>query len=196
MKTTKFLASILTVAAVMLLVSGCNAEDKAEVTETGNPEVTASAQEVKTSSSRIAVLDLGLVINTCDLCKMKLSDLQTQRDKLQSEFDAQKKSFDQKQTEIQRKKTVMSEADFKAEVTKFQSDIRAEEEKFKKKQEDLIQARNAALEELRKKIIEVIAEMAATEKIALIINRQETILADSKLDITEAVLKRVNELVK
>ena len=57
-------------------------------------------------------------------------------------------------------------------------------------------AASNSLQELRGEVVKVVAELAAENKYTIVITRQNVILAEKSLEITDDVMKNLNKRIK
>lgn len=155
------------------------------------PPSQAHAEEV-----RIAVVDIERLIGRSTASENIQKQLDKEKEKLQKSFTAEEKKLKDLEQEIMTKKDSLSEEEFNAEKQRFQKSLMEARQSLGKQVDNVEQAANAALGRLRQEIVKTIAEMTEQEKYTIVITKQNVIMAEKKLDITDEVMAQLNKNIK
>lgn len=155
------------------------------------PPSQARAEEI-----RIAVVDIERLIGRSTASENIQKQLDREKEKLQKSFTAEEKKLKDLEKEIMAKKDSLSEEEFNAEKQRFQKNLIEARQSLGKQVNNVEQAANAALGQLRQEIVKTIAEMTEQEKYTIVITKQNVIMAEKKLDITDEVMARLNKNIK
>ena len=148
------------------------------------------------ADSPIAAVDMRRVIQESEAGKTIQAALKTKRDALQKEANAfEKKMREEEQKLIQERKTVKAE-DFEAKKKAFEGNFVKTRQAILKKTSDLDNQRKVALRKLQENIGKVTADIADKQKIKIVVDREMVVIVDQTLDLTDEVLKGLNERVK
>ena len=98
--------------------------------------------------------------------------------------------------ELNLKRTILSEADFNAEVQKFQTQVADTQKEIQFKRRSLDQAFQQAQDQFRELAVEIVTEIATREQLDLILNREAALIFRPDLNITDEVLNQLNERTK
>lgn len=165
--TTAVLALVFSIAGIFLFGGTCLAE-------------------------KMAYVDLAVVFDGYE--KTKNYDV-----KLESSRKAEQEKIDKKVEEIktlQDKLPLLSEGEKKTkqeEVDKLARDL---QEYQRNTETNLVKERNDKLEDVLKDIQKIVEEVAKQEKYDLIVNERALLYGNDKLDISDVILKKLNEKYK
>lgn len=142
--------------------------------------------------SKIGVVDLQKIMQTSAQMKSIQQKLETEfkprRDKLVSMEDGLKKDMET----FKRDAAIMSQSQKKELEKKIVATQQAFEREGQQYQQELSTAHNEAMEELYGKIRKAIAKVAANDKFDLVLQKDAAPFSDSKLDITDSVMKQID----
>ncbi len=149
------------------------------------------------SDNNVGVVDV-LKINA--KAKVMLS-LNKQKDaaieKIKKNVDANRKTFEKEQNELSAKKVGMSEESFIKEAQAFQMKLYNFD---KKTEEQLAKVEKAYVEVLKTLqndyLDRIIKDIAKDKGFSVVINSQTAIIINDKLDITDDVIKNLNDEIK
>lgn len=155
-----------------------------------------SYASVSRADSLVAAVDVRKLIETSSAGKSIQVALKAKRDVLQKEANAfEKKMRDQEQALIQERKTIKPE-DFEVKKKAFEENFVKTRQSIVKKTTDLDNQRKAALRKLQEQIAKATADIADEKKIKIVVDRELVVIVDQTLDLTDEVLKKVDERVK
>lgn len=154
------------------------------------------ASQARAEEIRIAVVDIERLIGRSTASENIQKQLDREKEKLQKSFTAEEKKLKDLEKEIMAKKDSLSEEEFNAEKQRFQKNLIEARQSLGKQVDTVEQAANVALGQLRQEIVKTIAEMTEQEKYTIVITKQNVIMAEKKLDITDEVMARLNKNIK
>jgi len=142
--------------------------------------------------SKIGVVDLQKIMQTSSQMKsiqQKLeNEFKPRRDKLVAMEDGMKKDMER----FKRDAAILSlsqKKDLEKKIIASQQTFEREGQQY---QQELSTANNEAMEELYGKIRKAIAKVAANDKFDLVLQKDAAPFSDSKLDITDLVMKQID----
>jgi outer membrane protein len=157
---------------------------------------------------KIAFLDLDKVIKESDPCEQNYKILddskamyEKEMQKIKDDYDALKKKVDALEEDM--RNPIFSEdsrtairtgyLDKQVELRKAEVGVKAQFEKY---QEALATQESRMMKDLYKQVAEIVTEYALKEGYSAVINigMQNALYVDPKLDISEAILARLNKL--
>jgi Skp family chaperone for outer membrane proteins len=146
--------------------------------------------------SNVAVLDMRRLVDESDAGKSIGEKLSARHDSLQKEAsEYEKKIRDQEKSLLQERKKLKPE-EFETKKKEFEKNFKDSREKILKKSNDLEAARRKAVNQLQTHIAEITADIADTRKLDLVVDRDAVVISAKNIEITDEVLKRLNEKVK
>lgn len=144
---------------------------------------------------KIAVVDVQKVLNDSKAAKSVQEQLRKKREMYQDELAAKEKELKALQDSV-----VAAEGSSKEEIQKkrveFEKKLITMRNLVKQRRGALELAASKALEDIRNEVVKVVAELAQENSYTIVITRQNVILAEKELEITDEVMKRLNKKVK
>jgi len=145
---------------------------------------------------RIAVVSLDGVLRAA-AANTKIKELlDGQREKFQEEFRQVELDLQQTERDLLAKRDVIAKDDYDKMVTAFQKRVANVQKDIQYKRQAIDNAYQKALNDVRKLAVDVIKEIAAERQIDLIVNRDASVVFLPRLNISDEVLKRLNERTK
>ena len=154
-------------------------------------EVTASI-----GVKRIALVDLDGILRTADANNRVRELLDEQRAKFQEEFRAVEVDLQQSERDLLSKRDQIAKNEYDKLVTAFQKRVTELQKEIQYKRQSIDNAYQKALGDIRSMAIEEITKIAGEQKIDLILKRDSSIIFLPHLNISDAVLNRLNERTK
>lgn len=148
------------------------------------------------AETKIAVVDVQSLLKDSKAAQSIEEQFVKKKKAFQDELSKQEEALLALEQDILSRKEGMSQADLEKEQKNFQDKFLAAKEKLKEQGLDLEKMVTNATLELRTEIIKVVAEMSEKENYTMVITKQNVILAEKELDITERVMTELNKRVK
>ena len=166
--------------AAALVLAACGTKT------TGQAEVAAEAAAQQVVSSDIAYVQVEAVLAQCDLYKNEGVALQEKTEKAQ-------KSWAQREQNLQAEAAQLQQKYEKGLITS--RDAQAQQESIQKKEAQTLDEENYVFTNRAQDLLHrAVQEINSGKKYKLILNASALIDADTTLNITPAVLAKVNEL--
>ncbi|MDB5477734.1 MAG: Outer rane family protein [Alphaproteobacteria bacterium] len=154
--------------------------------------VAASAQNAPpvraSSTGRIAVVDLQFLVANSRAGKSIRSQLDERRNAYRPQIDKQENELRAAEKDLIAQQNTLSKEDFLKKRKEFAERVMAAERSVNLRRQAFDKAYMEALEKLREQIVKIVADIAGKNEIALVLNRQEVVLVEAKMDITKDVL--------
>ena len=148
------------------------------------------------SKNIIVFLDVEYAINNSNIGKKVLSNLNKINIEENKNLKIIEESLKKKEKEINNVKNIISKEEFENKVNQFKQEIKEYNVKKDKIKKDLIKNKNKQLNDLFKKINPLIIKYMDDNSIELILSKKNIYLGKRELDITEVILKLINENFK
>jgi outer membrane protein len=173
------------IAAVLaaFLVAPAFAEDK-------KPAPAAGATQ-----GRIAVVDLSYLVGNSKAGKSIRSQIDNQRDSYRKQIEKQEADLRAAEKALVADQAKLSKEEFAKKRKAFQDKVIAAQRDVQQRRVAFDKAYAGALEKLREHIVRIVADIAGKNEIALVLNRQEVVLVDAKMDLTKQVLSALDSKV-
>ena len=185
MKKTLF---TLATALCMMACGTKSAETTAE-----NADATAAAQQ---GAGEIAYVQVEAVLAQCDLYKNEGTALQEKTEKAQKSWAQRERNLQAEAAQLQEKyqKGLITTADAQAQQQSIEKRVAAYQSSAQKEAQTLDEENYVFTNRAQDLLQRAVQEINADKKYKLIVNASALIDADTTLNITPAVLAKVNEL--
>ena len=140
-------------------------------------------------SAELAIVDIDYLIKVSKKGKNIQKDLKVKNDKVFEDFSLKEKKLKEREDNIKSKKNVLSESDYKKEVSKFTDDVKKYNINKKKTIGTLNKEKNQKIAELLKEINSILIEYSKKNDISTLLDKKNVIITKSENDITQKILK-------
>lgn len=148
------------------------------------------------ASFKMAVVDVQALLTQSEAAKSIQAQMQEQREKFQKEISDKQRALKEQEEALMKARTKGNEADFNKKKEAFQKTLAESQAEIQKHRQTVDDAANVAVGRLREEITKIAAEMADKERYDIVITRQNVILAVKTMDITPAVMEKLNANLK
>ena len=160
-------------------------------TITAAPDTTPS-MEVR----RIGLADLNGVLRAADANVKVRELLDVHRQKFQSEFSKVEAELQQTERDLMSKRELLSAEEYDKQIKAFQARVTRLQQDIQKKRQSIDNAYQKAQSDIRAEAISVITEIASELRLDLVLKRDSSLIFLPHLNISDEVLKRLNERTK
>ena len=148
------------------------------------------------SEEQIVYLDLDKVVSNTIAGKLIIDELKKSKEIALSKFEKKEKELKKIENDINKQKNILSEDELKKKITNFRKEISI----FKNDKEKLINEFNKKkIDEFNKffkKITPLIENYVKEKKIDIVLDRKNIFLASKKKDITQEIIKIIDNKIK
>lgn len=144
----------------------------------------------------IAVVDMQEILNKSDAAKNILDQGKAQREKLAKEIKAIEDSLKKDEADVIKKKDTVKPEEFATMRKDFEKKLIDARAKVQAKRKSTDDAFNKGINELRDNVMAVVTAISTEKKIQLIITKQNVVIGDKNLDITNDVMTKLNARIK
>ena len=148
------------------------------------------------SSEKIAFLDVEFIINKSEPALVIIKKIEKIRDQETKKLREIEDNLKKKNEELIKTKNLISDEELKKKISSLRNEAVSFDELRKKKIKELNIKKNKELNEFLKLINPIIQEYMKEKSIDMIIDKKNIFMAKSKNDITEDILKIVNNKIK
>lgn len=166
--------TVLAVVAVMLMTNSAQAQQ---------------------SSGKIAVVDVQYLISNSKAGKSIRSQLEKQRNAYRDQIEKQESELRNAEKELVAQQTTLPKEEFLAKRKEFQDKVMAAQRSVQQRRVAFDKAYTDAMEKLREQIVKIVADASGKNKISLVLNRQEVVLVEEKMDMTKEILTTLDQTV-
>jgi outer membrane protein len=160
-------------------------------TTIASPDTTPS-MEVR----RIGLADLNGVLRAADANVKVRELLDVQRQKFQSEFSKVEAELQQTERDLMSKRELLSAEEYDKQIKAFQARVTRLQKNIQKQRQSIDNAYQKAQSDIRAEAVSVITEIASELQLDLVLQRDSSLIFLPHLNISEEVLKRLNERTK
>lgn len=191
MKKT-FIAALAVLAFVGCNNSANNAEEKNEV------KVETTGEAVTVTASDIAYVNVELVLAESDIVKSEGEALRAKTEKAQQKLAKKDKNLQNEMQQLAEKyqKGLITTRDAQAKEQELQKRAASLQSQAQKEGKELEEENFVFQNRLNDLVMRAVQAINADKKYKMIVNAATLLDADPSLDITQAVLAKVNELYK
>ncbi len=179
---TRFGASRLLLTAWLVLAAGTGGVH-AQSDAGGGPGI---------EPTRIVVVDFQAVVRRSAAAQQIQTQIDEFRTAYQNEFGAIEEDLREAETALTAERGAVPEEQFLERRRDFERRVTEAQREAQLRRAALDQALDRAMDSVRGTLLEVIAEIAQEREIAIVLSKQQVILADRALDLTDECLARLN----
>ena len=143
-------------------------------------------------ASVVAVVDVQFILQEAAASKNIQKQLEAQRETYQNEISKQEDRLRAVEQELNRQRSVLSPDDFAQKRREFEQQVADVQRTVQARKRVLDQAFNESMTKVRDAVLQIVTEVAGEQKATLVLAKQQVVLAEKSLDLTSAVLERVN----
>lgn len=149
----------------------------------------------RAAASDIAVIDFQRAVRESSAAQAVQEQLATLRRAYQDEFGQIEQDLRAIEQELTEARDRLPDAEFAERRREFERRITEAQRRAQARRSVLDRALDEAMGRVRSTLLEVVAEIAGDRGVRIVLNKQQVVLADRALDITEAALGRLNEVL-
>jgi Skp family chaperone for outer membrane proteins len=143
-------------------------------------------------ASIVAVVDVQFILQEAAASKNIQKQLEAQRETYQNEISKQEDRLRAVEQELNRQRSVLSPDDFAQKRREFEQQVADVQRTVQARKRILDQVFNESMTKVRDTVLQTVTEVAGEQKATLVLAKQQVVLAEKSLDLTSAVLERVN----
>jgi outer membrane protein len=148
------------------------------------------------AEQKVVFLDMERVISTSNSGLSVINQLKDLSDKNLVLLSKQEKNFKEKETKLISQKNIISESEFANKAEKLKKEMNELNKSRNKIITDFNKIKIENTNELLKMINPILIKFSNDNSISLILQKKELIIGNSEFDITDEILKIVNNEVK
>ena len=148
------------------------------------------------AKTNIVFVDMPKVISTSEVGKSILGQLKILNEKTLSNFEKEEKILKEKESAIIAKKNILSSSEYIKEVDTLKLEITKYTQKRKKIINELKELKVKNINKLSNQVSKILINYSADNTISMILKKELIITGKSNLDISEDIIKLVNQNIK
>ncbi len=146
------------------------------------------------SAERIVYLDLDFILSNSDKGKLILSNLENLNKKNVETLKSKEKLIKEEEDELIKQKNIISSEAYNDKVKNLRNKIQILREEKNKLANNFTEERKIKINEFFKIIDKVLREYVENNSIDLVLNKKDILIGKNNYNITDDILKIVNEL--
>ena len=148
------------------------------------------------SEQKIAFINMDKVMSTSKSGVSILKQLTDLKNKNSKFLNEEEKKFKEKEKKLIAQKNIISVKDFNNKVNELKSEIKNYNQNRNKMIEDFNKLKVDNTNNLLKLINPILVKFSNDKEISIILQKKDLVVAKSELDITDEIIKIINEQVK
>tara|TARA_B100000780_G_scaffold37627_1_gene23481 strand:- start:2648 stop:3178 length:531 start_codon:yes stop_codon:yes gene_type:complete len=155
-----------------------------------------SSSNLFIASANIVYLDINTILNKSEVGMSVNNQIKSiqKKNSLKKEKIEKKLLIDQKS--LAAKKNILDQAEYKKKIIIFKNEVTTHKQKQNKFFQELSNKKLAATQNMLNQINVILAKYSEEKKLQLIIQKKNIIIGKKELDITDDILKIVNQNMK
>ena len=148
------------------------------------------------SEEQIVYLDLDKVVSNTKAGKLIINELKKSKKNALSKFEKKEKELKKIENDINKQKNILSEDELKKKITNFRKEISIFKNDKQKVINEFNQKKIDEFNKFFKKITPLIENYVKEKKIEIVLDRKNIFLASKKKDITQEIIKIIDNNIK
>lgn len=154
------------------------------------------AQDTTKAALSIAIIDINGVLEQSSAIKKIRAIIDEENKKFLASTDEEQQSLRSEELELEAQRDILSETEFNLRLKQFQDRVAVLQQKLQRQRREFDASLQQANEQLRKLLYQIIAEITKENGYTLVIQKQNIVLYDLSIDISDQALLRLNERTK
>jgi Skp family chaperone for outer membrane proteins len=154
------------------------------------------AQDTTKAALSIAIIDINGVLEQSTAIKKIRAIIDEENKKFLASTDEEQQSLRSEELKLEAQRDILSETEFNLRLKQFQDRVAVLQQKLQRQRREFDASLQQANEQLRKLLYQIIAEITKENGYTLVIQKQNIVLYDLSIDISDEALLRLNERTK
>lgn len=143
-------------------------------------------------AAEYGVINVQRILQESKAAQSANTQLQAKQKAFQADFDAKQKQLVTEDQQLAAQRSKISKEAFEKKIKDFRAKAIAAEQDVQNKKIALAKASSEATNKVMQKVIDITASVAKEKGLKLVIAGSQVVWGDPSLDVTEAVLKKLN----
>ena len=144
------------------------------------------------AEEKIAFIDLNYLYSNSNIGKKIIKNINKKQENINNEFKDYQKKLDDEKKKVLAQKNVLAESEYKLKIKELENNLIKYNEIISKKNKDLLDFRKKSKNEFALNLRSTLEKYAKEKKISMILRKEQLLLGENRLDITEEILKLFN----
>jgi outer membrane protein len=153
----------------------------------------ADAPAPATAANLIATVNIQQILDDSSAHKSASEQMESKEKTFQAELSKKQEQLQKEQQDLGKQSSVLSKPAFEEKVRAFRAKETDAQKEMQSKRAILDKGFQGALSDIYKAVTEIITDLSKEKGFSMAIPTQSILYADPKLDISDEVLKRLNQ---
>ncbi|MGB2098066.1 MAG: OmpH family outer membrane protein [Candidatus Puniceispirillales bacterium] len=154
------------------------------------------AQDTEENPVKIAVIDINGVLEQSMAIKKIRAIIDEENQKFLASTEEQQQALRSEEQELEAQRQILDETEFNRRLKQFQDKVASLQQKLQRQRREFDLSLQQANDQLRKLLYQIIADISKENGYTLVIQKQNVVLYDLSIDISDMALLRLNERTK
>lgn len=154
------------------------------------------AQDTGDNPVKIAVIDINGVLEQSMAIKKIRAIIDEENQKFLASTEEQQQALRSEEQELEAQRQILDETEFNRRLKQFQDKVASLQQKLQRQRREFDLSLQQANDQLRKLLYQIIADISKENGYTLVIQKQNVVLYDLSIDISDTALLRLNERTK
>ena len=145
------------------------------------------------AEEKIAFVDLNYLYSNSNIGKKIIKKITKKQENINNEFKDYQKKLDDEKKKVLAQKNVLAESEYKQKIKELENNLIKYNQIISKKNKDLLDLRKKSKNEFALNLRSTLEKYAKENKISMILRKEQLLLGENRLDITEEILKLFNK---
>lgn len=159
----------------------------------GSAIAQTAAPSVAQAELPIAVVDVQGIMRAAKAAKAIHDQIETRRSAYQEEVAAEERRLRVAEQDLSQQRAVLAPDAYQQKVREFQTKVAEVQRQVQMRKRELDETFARAMNEVRKSLVAVVAEIAEQRGIKLVLFKSQIVIAEKFLDVSDETLQRLNE---
>ncbi|MDZ4736384.1 MAG: OmpH family outer membrane protein [Rhodospirillaceae bacterium] len=141
----------------------------------------------------VAVLDLPIILRDSTAAQAVRTQIEQQRQRFQSELAQQEQALQAESQALESQRGTMTAEAIAQKQQEMSQKVQQLRQQSELRRQQLEDAFNAAMDEVRQSVIDILTEIAQARGYTLVLNKSTVLLSANEFDITNEVLTQLNQ---
>lgn len=141
----------------------------------------------------LAVVNIQQVMRDSTAAQNVREQLESKQKSFQADISKKEEQLQKEDQELGKQRSVLSKSAFEEKASKFRAKATEVQKEVQSKKALLDSAFERALNDIQKVVTEIITDLSKEKGFVMAVPTSQILYADSKLDISDEVLKRLNQ---
>jgi len=139
------------------------------------------------------IVDTRTVLDRAEASKELRKQIEAERTKQLPEATALQNQIRQAREDLERQRLVLSPEAYAERQRAFQQQLQEMDRQMQAKARPIAEAANAAARQIEAAALKIVDAIAREKNIAIVFRREQILIADKRLDLTDEVITRLNK---